>query len=75
MIFETIHNQVFIETKLAKIEIFPNYENEDFSGKFFFFVENYSKILRVTKQRKMFQTRNFNARNIIHKFSINTVSE
>ena len=40
MIFETIHNQVFIETKLAKIEIFPNYENEDFSGKIFFFVEN-----------------------------------
>ena len=36
MIFETIHNQVFIETKLAKIEIFPNYENEDFSGKIFF---------------------------------------
>ena len=54
MIFETIHNQVFIETKLAKIEIFPNYENEDFSGKIFFFVENYSKILQKNVSNQKF---------------------
>lgn len=74
MIFETIHNQVFIETKLTEIEIFPIMKMRILEGKNFC-VENYSKIVRVTKQRKMFQTRNFNARNIIHKFMMNTVSE
>lgn len=74
MIFETIHNQVFIETKLTEIEIFPIMKMRILEGKIFC-VENYSKIVRVTKQIKMFQTRNFNARNIIHKFMMNTVSE
>ena len=55
MIFETIHNQVFIETKLAKIEIFPNYENEDFSGKFFFLWKTTRKFFASRSKEKCFK--------------------
>lgn len=54
MIFETIHNQVFIETKLTEIEIFPIMKMRILEGKIFC-VENYSKIVASRSKEKCFK--------------------